>query len=158
MQGVIWTIGHGGRTFVEIEHLLAEHGISAVVDVRSRPYSRHAPDFTKAALAELCADAGLGYRWLGETLGGRPDDPRLLLPSGAPDLERLAASPGFLGGVEELIALARTAPTAILCAETDPTGCHRATVIAPALEERGFDVEHILGDGSVIRHQPALPL
>ncbi|RPI21766.1 MAG: DUF488 family protein [Actinobacteria bacterium] len=70
----------------------------------------------------------------------------------------MAASPRFQGGIEELIAVARSTPTVLLCAEADPTGCHRSTLIAPALEERGFVVEHILGDGSIVRHQSSLPL
>jgi uncharacterized protein (DUF488 family) len=158
VHDVIWTIGHGDHGFTDLERVLVEHGISTIVDVRSRPYSRHNEDFTKSALTELCADAGLHYRWMGETLGGRPDEPSLLLPSGATDLTKLAAAPRFLGGIEELIAVAGATPTVILCAETDPARCHRSTVIAPALEARGFVVEHILGDGSTIRHQSSLPL
>jgi uncharacterized protein (DUF488 family) len=155
---LVWTIGHGDRSFPDVERELVAESIATLVDVRSRPYSRHAPDFAKAALAEWCADASIHYRWLGEGLGGRPDDPALSLPSGKPDLVAMAASAVFLGGIEELVAVAMTSPTVILCAERDPAKCHRSTLIAPALEGRGFTVIHLLGEGRKVRHQSALPL
>jgi uncharacterized protein (DUF488 family) len=157
-MAVIWTIGHGDRTFADIERALVGNGIAILVDVRSIPHSRHAEEFTKASLTELCGDASIYYRWMGASLGGRPVDPELLLASGAPDLEAISASPAFRGGIEELTALARTAATAIMCSESDPAQCHRTTLIAPALEERGFEVVHLLADGTAVRHQSALPL
>lgn len=141
MAVTIWTVGHGAGDFTDLERRLEPLGIQTLVDVRSEPYSRHAPDFTKAALEEHCRDAGWSYRWMGATLGGRtPVDPA----------ERA-------GGLTELAGVARSSPTAVLCAELDPAMCHRATDLAAALEDEGFEVVHVLGDGSTVRHQPPLP-
>lgn len=154
----VWTVGHGQRDFADLERELAANGITTLVDVRSQPFSRRAPEFTKAPLEEQCADASIHYRWLGDRLGGRPGDPSLRSPSGTPDLEAIAASEAFRGGIEELAAVAAAAPTAIMCAERDPGGCHRATLVAPALEARGIVVTHLLEGGRSVRHQSELPL
>jgi uncharacterized protein (DUF488 family) len=142
----VWTIGHGAGSFVELEQRIAPYGISMLVDVRSQPFSRHAPDFTRRELELLCDDAGIGYRWMGSTLGGKPDEG----PVG-PD------RPGFGESIDELIELADSTSTVILCAELEPAACHRATVVGAALDARGVDVEHILGDGSIRRHEQPLP-
>ncbi len=152
----VFTIGHGAAPFGEIEALLGGHGVQTIVDVRSQPYSRHAPDFNRRPLGELAAAAGLGYRWMGDRLGGRPTDPALLDAGGSPSWERIRGSAVFAGGLVELAELARGGRVALLCAERDPADCHRAGLIAPALEEAGFAVMHILADGSAHRHQPPL--
>jgi uncharacterized protein (DUF488 family) len=152
----IYTVGHGDGSFGDLQRRLALHRVQMIVDVRSLPYSRHAPDFTRPELEEECAEAGLGYRWLGDRLGGLPDDPGLLTPQGRPDYDAIAASPGFAGGIEELLGLARTDRVALLCAESLPDACHRATLLAPELERRGCEVHHIHPDGTASRHQPSL--
>ncbi len=154
---IIATIGHGSRSFGELTTALIEHGVGFIVDVRSVPYSRHAPDFTKDRLLHLCAEMNLGYRWLGDRLGGRPEDPKLWR-DGKPDLEAIAAGEAFSAGITELEGLAAAGKLVLLCAEADPSGCHRTSLIAPELERRGYHVEHILTDGTAVPHQPPLRL
>jgi uncharacterized protein (DUF488 family) len=153
----IWTVGHGDGEFVDLEHRLAPHGIATIVDVRSEPYSRRAPDFTKDRLPDLAAEAELAYRWLGRGLGGRPKDPRLRRPDGTPNFEAIRSSEPFRAGMAELEAVATASPTVVLCAEVDPGRCHRTTLVVPALEPLGFTALHVLGDGTVVRHNPELP-
>ena len=142
----MWTIGHGAGSFADLERRIAPFGISILVDVRSKPSSRNAPDFTRRDLEVLAEEASIGYRWMGATLGGTPDD-------GVVGVER----PGFEESIEELIELAESTPTVILCSELSPDACHRATIVGAALDQRGIEVEHILGDGSIRRHERALP-
>lgn len=156
-QPRIYTIGHGADDFPQLVARLAPHDVGMLVDVRSIPYSRHAPDFTKDELSHLTAEFNLGYRWLGDRLGGRPDDPDLL-KEGATDFEAVEASEAFAAGLTELEGLARTTTVAILCSEIDPASCHRSTLLAGVLERRGHPVMHVLADGSAARHQPALDL
>jgi uncharacterized protein (DUF488 family) len=157
-QHEVWTIGHGATTFDDFERRIGEYGIATVVDVRSQPFSRHAPDFTRSTLEDRCADAGLRYRWMGRGLGGRPDDPALRTVEGDLDLAAVRSSPAFAGAIQELCAVASASATVVLCAETDPVDCHRSTLVAPALEAAGFTVIDILGDGTSRQHQPQLPL
>ncbi len=49
MQQSIFTIGHGGRTVESFLELLRQHNITYLIDVRSQPYSRYQPDFSKQA-------------------------------------------------------------------------------------------------------------
>jgi len=158
MTGItVATIGYGDRTFSDVAAALTAHGIGFIADVRSIPYSRHAPDFTRDRLLHLAAEMNLGYRWLGDRLGGRPADPALW-KDGRPDPDAIAGSGGFAAGITELEGLAATSTLVLLCAELEPDGCHRATIIAPELERRGHHVVHILGDGSLVPHQPPLGL
>ena len=153
---VVFTIGHGHDDFGAFAQRCAGQGIRTIVDVRSEPYSSHAPDFTKARLEAICAATGLGYRWLGRTLGGRPSDPELLDAQGRPDPDRVRVAPGFAGGLAEVEGLVATGPLAILCAELDPDRCHRTTLIAPELVALGYRVVHIVADGSTRPYQPPL--
>jgi uncharacterized protein (DUF488 family) len=56
-------------------------------------------------------------------------------------------TPAFRENLSELIKMAETAPTAIMCAEAVPWRCHRS-LIADALIARGTSVEHILSANS----------
>lgn len=136
----IWTIGHGDRDFDRVASHLEAHGIQTIVDVRSTPYSKHAPDFTKGELEVAAASAGFGYRWLGARLGGKP----------VPSPEQLAS------GLGEIIGLAATSHVVLLCSEVDPEHCHRTTLLAPHLIDHGFAVVHVLGDGDSTPHQESL--
>ncbi len=151
----VYTIGHGPRSFGHVAAALIEHGIGVIVDVRSSPFSRYAPDFTRDRLIRLSAEANLGYRWLGDRLGGRPDDPELRRGD-SPDWTAIEQSAAFRAGITELDGLARAGRVALLCAEQDPTQCHRAFLIAPAMERLGFAVTHILPNGSAVPHHDTL--
>lgn len=138
----IWTIGHADHDFDTIATWLGDHGVQTIVDVRSQPYSKWAPDFMKANLAESAAAAGFGYRWMGRTLGGRPP-----------------AEPAQLAaGLDELIGLCASSHVVLLCAEEDPLRCHRDELLAPALTELGFEVFHILAGGESTHYQDRLQI
>lgn len=149
----VYTIGHSNAPAERVVALLCEHGIETLVDVRSVPTSRHAPWFSRRALARTLAAAGVRYVWMGAALGGRPRDPACYkdgrLPQGHADYLRLvdyakvAAQPWYTRGVRDLIHIARARRTAILCSEEDPRRCHRLHLIAQTLTAAGLAVFHI---------------
>ena len=49
--GAIWTIGHSNMSIERFLELLRAHEIELLVDVRTAPYSRHWPQFSRDALA-----------------------------------------------------------------------------------------------------------
>ncbi len=145
----LYSIGHSNVAAERLIALLEQHSIRTLCDVRSAPYSRYNPQFNREALAETLRAAGIAYRFMGDTLGGKPTDGALRTEDGAlPDYARIAASPHFQRGLNQLIDLGRRAPTAFMCSEADYHGCHRHRLIAPALIERGVLVWHIMPDGS----------
>lgn len=146
------TIGHSNHPIERFLGLLQGQGVTVLADVRSIPQSRFAPQFRQAALRASLNQAGIGYVWLGEGLGGKPKD-KSLWRDGVPDFQRMAASPAFRAGLEQLKALMAEQRVAIMCAEREPKDCHRARLVAPELAREGLDIGHILVDGSVLPHR-----
>ena len=153
----IYTIGHSRHPAEAFTALLRRHAIARLVDVRSHPTSRWAPHFGKAALARILAACAIDYRFLGGPLGGRPEGAELYTSDGSLDPVRRAKAPDFQAGIDELLVLAREQQTAILCAEEDPSRCHRRLLVAPALRQRGATVVHVRGDGRLEPDAPAAP-
>lgn len=144
----IYTIGHSNRSLDHFAGLLRQHDIGTLVDVRSRPYSRYVPHFTKQPLSEALAAQGFRYVFLGDKLGGKLSD-EYRDAGGNVDYARRALKPDFRSGLDELIAIADARPAAIMCAEEDPRRCHRRLLVTPALIERGVEVLHVRGDGNL---------
>ena len=53
MTKIVYTIGHSNGTAERLLEMLDQHGITAVADVRSRPYSRFNPQFNREGLAAV---------------------------------------------------------------------------------------------------------
>ena len=144
---MLFTIGHSNHALEPFLGLLRRHGIEAVADVRSRPYSRFVPHFSKRPLARLLAEAGIGYLWLGDGLGGTP--PRGELLPVAPDYASRVREPEFTAGIEQLLRAARERRVAMLCRERDPLDCHRLHLICRYVRTLVRPIWHILPDGEI---------
>lgn len=152
-----YTIGYGNLTFTEFLRILFAVGIGVVVDVRSIPFSRFNPSFRRPHLEKMAPSHGIAYRFLGDQIGGRWTDPEFLLPDGSMDYGKVRATTRFQEGIDQLQALLTgTGRVAMMCAELDPTRCHRFHLISPALLERGIRVVHILPGGALMSHQDVL--
>ena len=68
----IYSIGHSNHSLEVFLGLLRRHAIGAVADVRSQPYSRYSPQFSRKAIAAALEREGIRYVFLGQELGGRP--------------------------------------------------------------------------------------
>lgn len=133
----LWTIGYERLLPEALVAELRAAGVRRVLDVRIRPQSRR-PGMSKTRLGDLLGEHGIAYENRREL--GTPPDLRFLYRAG-----RIAeASEGFRHHLEataadELDALAAelpsAPPTALLCLEADPAGCHRR-VVAEALVRR----------------------
>jgi uncharacterized protein (DUF488 family) len=139
----LYTIGHSNHERAEFLSLLRRHRIQLLVDVRSSPYSRFVPQANREALARTLEAAGIGYHWLGDRLGGKPE-------GAVADYDKLRASSVFQRGVADLLALAAARRTAIMCAEADHRQCHRHKLITPALVDQEVHVLHIQSDGTLV--------
>ena len=158
MSPTIYTIGHSNRTWETFALLLKLHEIEMVVDVRSNPVSRFASFANHRRLPELLDSLRIDHLWMGDTLGGKPSEERFYDDKGKPAYDSMASEPSFAEGIERLLEVADDSRTAIMCAEEDPTNCHRALLIGPAVEARGATLAHIRKDGSAEAAPPGLGL
>jgi uncharacterized protein (DUF488 family) len=143
----VLTVGHSNLSAECFMELLRGAGVTAIADVRSVPFSRRFPWFSGNALAARLREAGMAYLPLGEVLGGRPRDPALY-SNGVADYEKMAATPQFRAGLDE-IGQMRGRGLCLTCAEREPLDCHRFLLVGRALAERGFQLGHILIDGTI---------
>ena len=148
----LFTVGHSNQTLPQLIELLKRHGVTAIADVRSMPYSRRLPQFNRPELEAELPRHGITYVFLGEELGARRDEPEAYDGLQAA-YERVAQLPAFQRGLERVIkGLSRGLTLALLCAERDPLTCHRAVLVSRHLSSRGIGVEHIHGDGHLESH------
>jgi uncharacterized protein (DUF488 family) len=143
------SIGHSNHDLDRFLALLRDAGVTAVADVRSRPYSRRLPHFSRPELERALREAGIAYAFLGDALGGRPDSPDLYDEDGSVNYERVRTTAAFQRGLDRLCQAAEEFRVALLCAEEDPLDCHRGLMITPALAERGVQPGHLRKDGRV---------
>lgn len=148
----LFTIGHSNHDLDEFIQRLRQHGVTALADVRSHPYSRYLPHFTKAALQRSLQGADIAYVFLGQELGARPDDRTCYDNQGKALYERIAATEKFQMGIQRVLTGSVTHRIALMCAEQDPMTCHRAILVCPHLQAAGLEIQHILKDGSLESH------
>jgi uncharacterized protein (DUF488 family) len=154
-DGVVFTIGHSTHSIATFIGLLRQHGITALADVRSAPYSRFNPQFNKEMLADELKAHGIRYVFLGCELGARSNDPSCY-ENGRVRYARLARTELFRKGIERVRNGANEYRIALMCAEKDPLECHRTLLVARVLEEQGVPVMHILGDGRLESHDETM--
>lgn len=149
----IFSVGHSNRPMTSFLELLRRHSIEVIVDTRSAPYSKFATQFNQAEIKTSLQKAGWKYLFLGRELGGRPDRPEIYDDEGHVRYDRVAASAAFQEGIERLERGISQYRVALLCSEEDPSGCHRRLLVGRVLQRRGILVEHIRGDGELMREE-----
>jgi uncharacterized protein (DUF488 family) len=146
----LYTIGYAPHTLESFAQALERHGVQAVADVRSEPYSAHRPEFNREPLNHYLRARGLAYVFLGDALGARCLDSSAWI-DGRVDYERVAGLPHFQQGLERLRQGLRRYSVALLCAEKDPMTCHRSILVCRQLRNEA-DIRHILADGGLESH------
>ena len=154
-SGTVLTIGHSTHALEAFVALLQRHHVTAVVDVRSAPYSRFNPQFNRDSLADALDAQGIRYVYLGDSLGGRSGDPACY-EDGRIRYDRVATTESFKRGLARVVHGAAKHRIALMCAEKEPLDCHRTLLVARALDERGVDVAHIHAGGGLERHREAM--
>ncbi len=155
MKDVVYTIGHSTHSMDKLIELLARHEITAVADVRSRPYSRFNPQFNRELISLALKKAGVAYVFLGQELGARSEDQRCYV-DGKVQYDLLAQTELFQSGMQRVIEGISKYRLALMCAEKDPLVCHRAILVCRHLVARRVHVEHIREDGRLESHADAL--
>ena len=151
----VLTIGHSNRSELHLIELLRAHDVTAVVDVRSTPYSEWSPQFNRSAVAASLKEHDIAYSYLGGELGVRSDDPSCY-EGGRVVYERLADTEQFQKGLRRVVKGARSRRLALMCAEQDPIDCHRSILLGRQLERLDVSVSHILHPDGELESQQAL--
>lgn len=144
----LFTIGHSSHDIETFLGLLRRHGVTAVCDVRSAPYSRHAPQFSYKAIRQQLTAEGIQYVYLGKELGPRSKDPACYR-DGKVRYDLLAATAAFQEGLARVRSGMREFRVALMCAEKDPVACHRTILVCRHLRAPWIDIWHILEDGTL---------
>lgn len=146
MSLTVFTIGHSDHPLQDFLKLLRQHGIQAIADVRSEPFSRHAPQFNKETIESFLKRNQIEYVFLGRELGARRPE-RSCYVNGRAQYERIAELEVFRQGIQRVSKGAEKYRLALMCTEKDPLFCHRCVLVGRALAETGASVQHIHSDG-----------
>lgn len=153
----IFTIGYGAREMPAFIETLQAHQIAYLLDVRSRPYSRYKPEFSKPALESHLREAGIRYVFMGDTLGGQPEDRECYGDDGKVDYKKVRQTAFFSHGIERLQdAWSQGLRVVLMCSEGKPEHCHRSMLIGAALQDMEIDVAHIDDVGLLVSQQEVM--
>lgn len=147
----LYTIGHSNLSLDEFLNTLRMHNITTLVDVRSEPYSKYTPHFSKKDLQHALEERGITYRYAGEYLGGRPSD-KSVYQTGT-ILSENTSRDAYLDLVDYTLVMKRDwyhkglrrlldiihenhpkhEHVVIMCSEGNPDECHRHHLITRSL-------------------------
>ena len=145
----LYTIGHSTRSYDELVEALTAWKVTTLVDIRHFTRSRANPQFNAAALRRKLPRDGIAYVEL-PALGGRRGRAKHVDPqrnagwrhAAFKNYADYAETAAFAEGLASLLALARSATCAIMCAEAVWWRCHRRIVADYAITRR-VSVFHI---------------
>ncbi|HEX4166126.1 MAG TPA: DUF488 domain-containing protein [Bryobacteraceae bacterium] len=156
MQQTVFTIGHSTHEQEHFVKLLSQHGITAVGDVRSKPFSRVNPQFNRNELNNALREHGIKYIFLGKELGARTDD-RTCYKDGKVQYDLLARTTLFRNGLARIQdGIEKGFRIALMCAEKEPLECHRTILVSRHLAKAGLQITHIHADGKLETQADAL--
>lgn len=139
----IYTIGYGSRSISEFIDVLQQYQIAYLIDVRSVPHSSYKKEFSKKPLANELEQHGIRYVYMGDLLGGKPDDESCYV-NGIVDYEKVKETEFFQRGIERLhAAFSQQQRVVLMCSEGKPEHCHRCKLIAVTLTNEDVSVIHI---------------
>lgn len=144
----IYTIGYSSFKINDFIRILKKYKINALIDVRSNPNSKNYQDYNKFNLQKHLNKSNIIYRNYKDEFGARQGDIQYFTDDYL-DFNKYTKSKSFLNGVkkiEEGIKLNYT--FVLMCAEKDPSTCHRNIMVARKFYELGYNVKNILFDES----------
>lgn len=147
----VYTIGHSNRDLYVFINILIHYGITHLIDIRSVPYSRF-EQFDQGNLQRQLKACNIEYVYMGDTLGGRPDDPACY-NNGVVAIEDInyrmyENTDGYRRAIQNFMraCMAPNKVVCIMCTEKIPSICHRHNLITKTLQESQFEVIHIIDE------------
>lgn len=147
----IYTVGHSTHNIEFFINLLNQFHINCLIDIRTSPYSRIAPQFNKEQISNSLKSQNIIYAHFDKEFGARHTKLSLLDENKKVDFEKVRATSEFKSGIDRLRdALKLNYVIAIMCSESNPFDCHRFSMVSYQLAKEDFNVIHILRDGTVL--------
>ena len=150
-KAVVYTVGYSGfgNDIDAFIRSLQFFGITALIDVRSTPYSSFFTAFNKEALEASLNCVGIVYRNYAKEFGARQED-KCFYPHGYLDFELFAQSSPFQEGIAKVVKGINAGYIfALMCSEKEPVTCHRTILVARAFSKLDYEIKHILPDNSI---------
>jgi uncharacterized protein (DUF488 family) len=148
----LFTIGYSGLEIDRFLEILKERCVDVLCDVRSVPYSRFRPDFSRRDLKRHLNRSGVKYAFFGDELGARPKE-RSVYVNGQAVHNLIAQKDFFRSGLARLKKGIADHNLALLCSEREPLECHRAILVCRHLPDVRDHIAHIHTDGHVEAHE-----
>lgn len=147
---MLYSIGHGNKSKESFLDELKAYNIQYLIDVRSKPFSRFNSHFNQNELNYFLKENDITYVFLGNLLGGLPNDPSCYNFEGKVDYDILRSKSFFQEGISRLEdAHKKGFNVALMCSESKPQECHRSKVIGQELLSRKVRVSHIINNNKV---------
>lgn len=141
----IYSIGHGNKKIEDFIAELKAFNIQFLLDIRSKPYSKWNPQFNQVALELELKNNGITYVFVGDTLGGLPEDRSCYDYNGKVVYDLIKEKDFFKQGLERLTtANKKRIHLAIMCSESKPEECHRSKLIGQELLNKDISLKHIV--------------
>jgi len=139
------TIGYEGAALADFIKTLEVAGIEIVFDIRDRAQSRR-PGFSKSALSEALAQAGITYLHFREL--GDPKEGREAARAGNIELfhrtfSGVLKTPGAQAALDAIALASESKSTCLLCYERDHRNCHRKLVSDSIERQTGLKARHL---------------
>lgn len=148
----IYTIGYGNRKIETFVSILHQYGITIIVDIRSKPYSRFQPAYNKTAFQNHLSSVGIGYLYKGDDLGGKPSN-ELLYTNGKLNYSLVESTKQYRNALIEIVTMTSVGErVCLICAELDENTCHRKNLVGASLNKMGVTVLHIDRFGGLKPH------
>jgi uncharacterized protein (DUF488 family) len=149
----IYTIGHSVYEIGYFINLLNKYEIDLVLDVRSTPYSKHAPQFNRKVIKKSLENKEINYEFLGDVFGARQKDHALFNEKGILDFDKFKDADSFKKALNKVIENINLSNIVLMCSEKEPLDCHRSILISKAFSNHGVEVYHILDNGELESHK-----
>jgi len=143
----IWTVGHSKHEIEAFIELVNKYEIQVIVDVRTSPFSKMAPQFNKEQLGAALAQSEIDLLHMGASLGGRPTQEDFYDAEGHVFYDMMAQTDEFKSGILRLVKGMKQFRIAIMCSEGSPEKCHRTLLVGRVLQQMGHKVLNILPNG-----------
>ncbi|MFA7354836.1 MAG: DUF488 domain-containing protein, partial [Sulfurimonadaceae bacterium] len=134
--------------------LLKQNQINTIVDVRSTPYSKFAPQYNRETLKKYLKQNSICYIFMGDLLGARYEDKTLLFDDGKVDFKKVQETKNFQDGVMRLQkGIEKGYSISLMCSEKEAFDCHRFGLISEFLSKKSIEINHIYPDKVVLQQE-----